>query len=606
MSDLETKLKVETQMALGQRNPKPLPLKEDKFSKLKKLVDTTHRENVTNTEEHTYVIKSQDPKVNALFNLWGFIDLLSFKGGSESFGELHQEMVQFNTTPQLFDLNKNRRRLNLVPRGHLKSTLNTVLYCLWRIYRNPDIRICVATATKDLADSFIREIKQYFEDEDLQERVWNTRPHHQGRLIPILDKAGFSRRNQRWDLGLTEALDKKIVWRANALQVMRPTLYKEPTIMAASPGSNITGLHFDLMILDDIINEDSVATPEKIEKTLNWTQDLESIIDPKRSVSIGKIGDYVIKEVIGDEMVLNGTRYARNDLYDYIQQNAEFLDYQVFRRSIYKNDFDDADGFIWDKFTPEHVESLKKRKGYLNFAKQYLNQVVASELLVLDRDNMKFFKPEDIETHHKGFLRIPVPNDDKKAVDWVDVRPILCIDPAISQKKKADNTVILVGGMDFARNLYVIDFKCGKYLPNVTIDMTYALADKWKLTHIHVEVVSFQQALVYMFRQTFNDRRPLAITEYRPKGDKKARIETNLHPLFDAGKVYFAKWMSTHNELLEEMAYFPSETVHDDILDAMSMVYEVATPTHMRKGSVNYNTYDRNFTVNSRYGGRLR
>ncbi|MGH2412231.1 MAG: hypothetical protein ACRDEA_00745, partial [Microcystaceae cyanobacterium] len=98
-------------------------------------------------------------------------------------------------------------------------------------------------------------------------------------------------------------------------------------------------------------------------------------------------------------------------------------------------------------------------------------------------------------------------------------------------------------------------------------------------------------------------RKPVAILEYRPKGDKKARIETNLHPLFANKKVWMANWMKSHQELQDEINYFPSPTVHDDIIDAMSMVVELATPTpdRMRKKR----TKD-HFQVSERYGGRVR
>ncbi|MGH2413004.1 MAG: hypothetical protein ACRDEA_04795, partial [Microcystaceae cyanobacterium] len=408
-----------------------------------------------------------------------------------------------------------------------------------------------------------------------------------------------------WDLGdYSEASDKKIIWRADAIQVMRSDVMREPTVLAASPGSNITGMHFDVIIMDDIINDDTVATPEKIAKTLRQIQDLESVLDPQRSVVIGEIAGKKIKEVVGDEQVINGTRYAKDDYYGYLQENLEYLGYKLFWRNIYVNKIDDSDGYVWgEKFNADHIEMLKRRAGAIRFSSQYLNKVIASEEVIFSQSMLSTFRADLSDMSQYGIIRLKIFNHEKKDFDYIDVKPYLIIDPAISQKKTADNSVIMVGGVDFARNLYVIDFKCGKFLPDDIVEKTYELAFKWSLKSIHIEVVSFQQALVYMFKTRFVDHFPLAVNEYRPRGEKKARIQTHLHPLFVNKKIWLAHWMQHHQELVDELNYFPSNTVHDDILDAMAMIVEIASPTpDKRKRRAAYD----HFQANSKYGGRVR
>lgn len=539
--------------------------------------------------------------IESLFDFWKFIDLLKFKGGRSEFAEIHTEMSEFFTQTQLLNYEK-RRRLGLVPRGHLKSTLGTVAYVLWRLYRNPNLRICVATATKPLALQFVREIKQYFEDENLQETVWNNRPHVHGRMVPILDKAGYSRRNRKWDLGDdTEAEDKKVLWRSDAIQVLRSEVYKEPSVIAASPGSTITGMHFDLMILDDIINDDTTATVDKMEKTKSWSQDLESIIDPPRSVVFGKIQNIELRELIGDELLVWGTRYAKGDYYEYLLDNLEDFEYSLFFRNIYVNGENSLDGYIWgERFNDAHVSRLKKRQGIIRFSSQYLNKVVVSDDIILDANRINYLLPTQVDAELLGrsMVRIHPPGKDKP----VDIMVNLVIDPAISQKKTADNSVIMVGGIDQDFNLYILDYKSGKMLPDKLIENTYYLADKWHLDTAFIEVVSFQAALIYMFRNAFKDYRPLALREYHPKGDKKARIETHLQPIVFNSQLYLMTWMKGQADLMEEFAYFPSDVTHDDHLDAMSMIVENAKPTPRKKSR---RVYD-HFRTNSRYGGRAR
>lgn len=545
-----------------------------------------------------------------------FIDLLEFKGGMKAFADFHREMIEFLTKPQRETIayfagspvmncllaEHNRRRLLLVPRGHLKSTLCSVGYVLWRMYRNPNIRICVATATKDLALQFVREVKQYLEDANLQESVWNQRPHIKGRMIPILDKAGAKRRDQKRmqneDISFTEAEDKKIVWRSDAIQVMRSQIMKEPTLIAASPGSNITGMHFDLVIMDDIINDDTTATADKINKTLDWAMDLESVIDDARVVYIGNTitlkpmvdrkftganpGSKKFFDIVGDEIVVLGTRYAKGDYYDYLESNLEELKYVKYTRNLYKNGQNGDDGYLWsEKFNDDRVERLRSRLTPKRFASQYLNRIVAEEDVVLSRSWVKWMEVDWIEIKERNEVHIKMPA--RITGDVIDrtvvLSPVLFIDPAISQKKKADNTVIMVGGIDSERNLYVLDYSYGKYLPFKIVEEMYRLANKWHMYACHVEVVAFQQVLAYLIKQSFNKFRPIVVKEYRPKGEKKGRIKTMLEPYFKNCKVWMMKYMATNAKLTEEIEYFPQEGVSDDFLDVMAMIVEVCQPT---------------------------
>lgn len=570
-------------------------------------IDPKTQATKSKSTRHTYSFPAfieQTPRVKALLDYWEFVDLMGYQGGKENFSELHHEMVDFMTQIQSVPTPEDKmcfRRHMQVPRGHLKTTL-TVAYVLWRIYRNPDIRILVATATKDLSLQIVKQAKQLLENETLQEEVWNIRPHIDGALIPTMDRGQTYRRRRQAiedlieDNADTQAADKKIVWRADAVQVIRRKMCKEPTLQATSVGSNITGMHFDLIILDDIINDDTTATAEKMEKTLEWARDVESILDPPQSVLCGHLGTFEMREIVGDEQIVVGTRYAKGDFYEYLEQNQEELEYSIFKRNIYKNGKDDSDGFIFpEKFTPIYVDRLKKRLGTRRFGSQYLNAIITAEEQILHSENITWYASNSVEVIDRK-VRISVPGG-----EVIDIFPFLVVDPAISQKKTADNSVVMVGGIDYNRNLYIIDMFVGKVTPDNLVKEIFRLADKWQVRAAHVEVVSFQQALIYMIRQKFQEYRPIALIEYRPKGDKKARIETHLEPLFTNHKVYMPQWMSANTQLMEEIYYFPAPSAHDDTLDAMAMICECASPTPDRKkrrsNAVNTNA------SNSKYGG---
>lgn len=547
--------------------------------------------------------------IGAISSYWDFIKLLRFKGGINSFSLIHRDIVSFLTEPQSacsgpyrlggINTNAGRRRLLLIPRGHLKSTLCSVGYVLWRIYRNPNIRIAVGCATKDLALQFVREIKQYLEDEELQDTVWNKRPHIQGRMIPVLDKAGARRRDRmREEDDYTEATDKKVVWRSDAIQVLRSEIMREPTVLATSPGSNVTGMHFDLFIKDDIVNDDTVATEDKIEKTLNWAQDLESVLDPQRKVLLWKHGDRDYWEIVGDEDITLGTRYAKHDYYDYLLENADTLGYKSFVRNVYVNGQDASDGYIWpEKFNDYTIQNLKKRISPKRFASQYLNSIIVLEEQPLKIDNIHWVNSRYIEING-SYVTVALP--EKQAVN---VMPHLVLDPAISQKKNADNSVLLVGGVDNDRNLYLFEFAYGKWLPEEMIAHLFRLAAKWNCMRVTVEVVAFQKVIAHMIRSSFARYKPIGVIEYTPKGEKKGRILTYLQPLFDNKMIYAAHTIALIPQFREEIEYFSTSVnsnIHDDFVDAMAILVETAIPTfknYKEKSNV------LPFGVNRKYGG---
>ena len=549
-------------------------------------------------------------KSRALNDLWAFLELIHFYGGPLNFGGIHRELAEFL-------MSTRERRLILMPRGHLKSTFASTLYVMWRIYRDPNIRIMVGTANKEnLASAFVREVKQYFENKDLKQHVWNARPHIDGPMIPAIDRTGQARAKSRknqynefeddYNEGYTEADDQKVVWRSDKIQVVRDEIYKEPTLTAASVGSPNTGEHYDLVIFDDLVTFDNSDSIVKAEKVKSWTYDIESVLNP-----------YDETTDRGDEILILGTRYFSWDYYsslrgEDIDDQTEYEEFMateaddplhVFERNIYKNRVDATDGYLWPEGFDEKMEKkLRRRLPTKRFASQYLNTHLVEDDATLGFHNVRFIPPQAIEVMPGGIVRVNV-GDPKKPAKLV--RPMLSLDPAASINKTADWSAIALGGKDDEGNVYIFDIRYGHWTPTETVEQLLDMTAYWHLAMITVEGVGGFANLKYTIREGFQRAgRVIHVNEYRPKGDKKERIELMLEPLLKNEQLYLAQRFSSSKEVREEFTYFPSENVRDDIIDAVSVICELSfamprTDENQRRRARSR----KNRNVNQKYGG---
>lgn len=546
-------------------------------------------------------------KFRALTDLWAFLELIHFYGGPTKFGDIHKELAGFLQSTR-------EKRLILMPRGHLKSTFASTLYVLWRVYKNPNIRILVGTANKaNLAEAFVREIKQYLENDSLREMVWDDRPHITGPLVPPLDRGGNAKKKQTrntrgqfeddFDEGFTEAADRKVVWRSDKIQVVRDRIFKEATVTAASVGSPNTGEHYDLVIFDDLVTYDNSGTQVKSEKVIGWTHDIESVLNL-----------YDEDTELGEEIIVLGTRYFRWDYYSHLM--GEDLDSEedikdwvetqeddplhVFSRNIYKNGFNDEDGYLWPEgFTQKAERRLRRNLPARRFATQYLNRHLSGDDAVLQWEKVRHLPPYAVE-RDGPVVRIRADGPEGPVTL---LTPMLVIDPAASVNDNADFTAIGVGGTDDKGSLFILDMLWGHYTPSELATKAIDMMQKWNLNVMTVEGVGGFANLKYILGEALVARKlKAAIREYRPKGDKQMRIETLLEPVIEDGRLYLANGLGNAKEVKEEISYFPSPSVRDDIIDVVAVIRELHKP--MRSLSRQRAARTRaNRNVNSKYGG---
>lgn len=586
-------------------------------------------------------------KTEAINDFWKFLDVIEYMGGTRRFGDVHRELADFLVST-------HERRLILMPRGHLKSTLCSVAYVMWRIYQNPNIRILVGTAERELSTDFVRTVKQYFENPDLQRYVWNNRPHIPGPLIPRMDAGGRQRRERTYDAsgynedlddGYTEAADKKVVWQSKAIQVLRDQIYKEPTLRATSTGSSVTGQHYDLIIYDDIVTFENSDNTRKAEKVYKWAMDIESVVNP-RDEDTG----------LGEEFVILGTRYYPWDYYAHLtgddiekdEDRDEFLrdvaddPLHIILRDIYtkgchytgalSQEFHDithggkrdvGSGYLWPEGFNKRMEMrLRRSMTARRFASQYLNTYFSDNLSILNASGFVNWHPQDMLKVEPGMVWMSCgKTKDNRDVKFV-LRPYIAVDLAASLDKNADYTCIGVGAKTplttktFDDDLFLLDFKMGRWTPTDTCNIIIELAKKWKVPTISVEAVGYQKSFIYTLKEALRQAGlVVAVRAYRPEGEKVARIENALEPLLKLsevddtgemrGRLHTFNWVMANREAIEQVRFFgTSSTVHDDFPDMLTQLKEVAKGKFKKPPSGRDEQLIRaKLRVNSKYGG---
>lgn len=144
-------------------------------------------------------------------------------------------------------LDNGDRTMLLAPQRHGKTSF-AVRQCLYRIAKNPNIRIIVVGKTADLARKLVGVIRQYLE--------------HDVRFAEILLPP---------DTSFRPPPRRGLPWTNEELTVAtRTQVMKSPTMVAIGVGGSILGRDADLILIDDPIDRKSALSPTERTNIKEW------------------------------------------------------------------------------------------------------------------------------------------------------------------------------------------------------------------------------------------------------------------------------------------------------------------------------------------------
>lgn len=422
--------------------------------------------------------------------------------GNSPLAPVHQEMCTF------VEKNKRKKKLLLVPRSHLKSTIITVGYSLQQLLANPSIRILIANATYDLACSFLTDIKRHLKFNENIHLIWGD----------------LSKDPEKWSeneimLGGVKTMHGK----------------KEPNVTAMGVESNLTSQHYDLIIMDDLVNEKMVNTQEQIAKTVRFYKEALNLLEPT------------------GQLIVVGTRFRDDDLYGWImdKDNQVLTDFEVMVKRAYEGVLEDNPTILFPgKFTAQHLMKLRAQQGSYFFSSQYLNDCIPIEDADFKREWFQYFEYSDLQGK--------------------PLNKFTMIDPALSQEKSADFTAIVTVALDNFNNIYILDVRRIQAKPQEVIEEIFKVWEQWHPIYMGIEEVAFQKALRYALQQEMNNRNKwLPLKEVKPANRTKDQRIRGLQPLYANRKVFHNKSMANTVYLEDELLRFPLGK-NDDIIDALA------------------------------------
>jgi predicted phage terminase large subunit-like protein len=402
-----------------------------------------------------------------------------------------------------------------------KSTL-TALFAVWLLSRNPDLRIMVVAADLNLAQKMVRNIRCVIEKHPLT-----------ARLIPA-----------RADM-----------WSAMQFTVARNLISRDPSVLARSVQTNITGSRADVIICDDVEVPRTSDTPPARMDLRKRLRELDYVLSP------------------GGTMLYLGTPHSYDSIYAREAVNGGVED-RLFLENFTRMELpllDDNGASAWpEKYGAEKIAELRRSTGDNKFASQMMLRPVSISDARLNPD---LLKPYSDELHYEEGNR-----QSRLSLGDVQLTGVSCWwDPAFSGVR--DHSVVALVFTDADGNYYlhrllyvkiraddpaaeaqqqcdqVADFLAAHYVPT-----------------IHIESNGVGAFLPGLLKTTLTGRRiGCGVQAHHSSGNKITRILETLEAPLSAGVIHVHRGIWQTGFITEMREWNPARRgSRDDALDALA------------------------------------
>jgi hypothetical protein len=367
---------------------------------------------------------------------------------------------------------------------------------------------------------------------------------------------------------------------------------RDPTIATAGLTTNTTGWHADIIVPDDLVVPENAYTETGRESVLAKSSQFTSIRNA------------------GGFTMACGTRYHPNDVYaswkaqeyDIFSEEGEVLE----RRKVWEIKeyaVEEEGQFLW----PRVVRSVDGKK--FGFDQRVLARIKAEY-----EDRVQFYAQYYNDPNDPGSNRISRDKFqyyDKKFLKQREgywyfrgnrLNVYASIDFAFSLSARADNSAVVVIGIDADGYIYVLDIEVFK-TDRISgyFDVIKHLHAKWEFNKLRAETTVAQSIIVRDLKDMMRaEGLRLSVDEFRPsrkEGTKEERIAAALEHRYDNQTIWHYK--GGYTDVLEEELIL-ARPAHDDVKDALASAVEIAVKP---KGSRGEKRDTNVIQFNSKFGG---
>ena len=404
--------------------------------------------------------------------------------------------------------------LVLMPRYSFKSCIVTQGLSTHMLLINPDTRILIYSDSSTKAEGFLTGIKNHYEG-----------------------KATRSEYRKVFGDWIGDQ------WNNSQITIKQRKNYSvEPSVDTAGIETSKVGMHYDVIIFDDIVSDLNITTKAQMDKVYDCYKKALALLKP------------------GGKVIVVGTRWHFGDAY------GRMIDSGKFKTFIRDAEKEENGKLIFENvgLTRQFLADQKKEMGSFVYSCLYRNSPVDDETAMFKYKDFSFYS--DIKTD--------------------DLFITATLDPA---GEGEDFTAITVLGMDDNRDMYLLDVVNAHLKPNEIISEVIRLSYKWKYSILGVETNFFRGMLEKEIRLACDEHRRnpefklFSLVEIQAKkgAPKEVRIQA-LQPYHERGAIKFPgtkveDLSKNFYELAYQMLQFP-KAPHDDILDSLAYQLQISRP----------------------------
>lgn len=434
--------------------------------------------------------------------------------GSYTLKDFHRKIIDVLERVERWEL---KRVMINIPAQHWKSSLSSVGYTGWTLWRNQYQNIALVSYSSELSEGFSRKTRELVRSDTYKDLFWD-----------VIDPNSQS---------ITE-------WNTT----------KGGSYRAVGIGGSLTGKATDKIIVDD---------PHKDQEEANSPVIRNKVWDWYSSVALSRAHK-------DTAIVIIMTRWHEDDLCGRLIEK-EWDDWYILNIPVYN---EDGTVIRPEKHPKELVDAKRKTIGESMFQAMYMGDPINEWWWAFKSDYFTYYEKNEIFdkfwTNYKKDLQV-----------------VTFIDPAISQKQTADDTSIVTVGLDKAtNNVYVIDIRRGKMLPDEIINTLFNVVNEFKPQKVGIETNAFQKMLELEIRKEMKKRNNFFMLEWQTSSmNKEAKILSALQPRYSNVSLFHPKRWLHVNELESQLMKFPNAK-HDDVVDGLAMAVMMLNSFGKTKTSV--------------------